>query len=517
MALDALPSPQADAMPRRDVTYFLGVDQGTTQTTAVVVDELGRVVAKRSVRLPVRFPAAGRVEQDPWDILESVRNAATPLIKAYPITAMGFDNQGETFVLWDARSGEPLTPAVVWQDKRGEAVCRELANRVDPAWLHLKTGLLLDSYFSAPKLRFMLDADPALRKAAREGWLRFGTTETWTLWHLSQGRLHVTDPSTASRTLLFDINRLDWDEALLTLFDTPDSLLPRIVPSAGHVGDVSFGVGPDIPLFALLVDQQAALFGQSCFAAGDMKCTFGTGSFLLMNTGSEPVYDAPGLLATVAWQLPQQVAYALDGGVFVAGAAMQWLAEGLHLLPDVAASAEMALHSQDDDVVVVPALAGLASPHWRTDVRGAMFGLSRATTPADIVRATLEGIAHRVHDVATAMIAATHTTPSRLKVDGGPTENPYLMQYLADLLNMEIEVAEAQEATAIGVANLAAHAATGVSLDALAARWRRKARYIPRMDDDWRQARVQRWQQALASVQTFHSSDYTAYMSNHEG
>lgn len=493
-------------MNKHQSTYFLGIDQGTTQTTAVLVNEQGQIVAQHSVKLPVSFSAPGRVEQDPWDILSSVRTAVAPLIETYPIAAMGFDNQGETFILWDARTGDPFTPAIVWQDKRGESVCLALEDRLDANWLRRKTGLLLDSYFSAPKLRFMLDENPALRKAARGGWLRFGTTETWVLWHLSQGRLHVTDPSTASRTLLFDINHLGWDEELLTLFDTPENILPDIVPSAGYVGDVNFGIGPDISLHALLVDQQAALFGQACFSVGEMKCTFGTGSFLLMNTGPQPVYDADGLLATVAWQLPQQTAYALDGGIFVAGAAVQWLAEGLHLLSDVAASADVALQSREDGMVVVPALAGLAAPYWQTDVRGAMFGLSRATTPADIVKATLEGIAHRVYDVVAAMTAATNVAPSRLKVDGGPTNNAYLMQFLADLLNTKIEVAEAQEATAIGVANLAAHVVTGVSLDDLAARWRRKTLYEPRMDDDQRLAYLQRWQRALASIRTFYGS-----------
>jgi glycerol kinase len=493
-------------MTHRHSSYFLGVDQGTTQTTAIVVDEQGRIAAQNSVRLPVRFPAPGRVEQDPWDILESVRSAAGPLIAAYPIAGAGFDNQGETFLLWDGRSGQPLTPAIVWQDKRSEAICQALESRIDADWLHRKTGLLLDSYFSAPKLRFLLENDPTLRDAARAGWLRFGTTESWVLWRLSNGRLHVTDPSTASRTLLFDINRLAWDDDLLELFDAPRAILPQVHPSAGYIGDLNFGAGPDIPLYALLVDQQAALFGQACFAPGDMKCTFGTGSFLLMNTGPSPAYDAPGLLATVAWQLPARTAYALDGGVFVAGAAVQWLAESLKLLPDAASSADLAAQSTDSNVVFVPALSGLAAPHWQTDRRGVMFGLSRNTTPADITRATLEGIALRVHEVATAMIRAAPDPPTRLKVDGGPSANPYLMQFLADLLDIEIHVAATQEATALGVANLAAHVARGIGLDELAARWRKKTVYTPKMTASARQAHLDRWQRALAGLQCFYES-----------
>lgn len=490
-------------MAQRPSSYLLGIDQGTTQTTAIVVDERGRIVAQNSVQIPVHFPAPGRVEQDPWDILESVRSAVGPLIQAYPVIAAGFDNQGETFLLWDGQSGQPLTPAIVWQDKRGEAVCRTLEGQVDTNWLHSKTGLLLDSYFSAPKLRFVLENDPALRDAARNGHLRFGTTETWVLWHLSQGRLHVTDPSTASRTLLFDINRLAWDDELLALFDVPRHILPQVHPSSGYVGDLNFDVGPDIPLYALLVDQQAALFGQACFTPGDMKCTLGTGSFLLMNTGPEPACDASGLLATVAWQLPEHTTYALDGGIFIAGAALQWLVESLKLLPDAASSAALAAQSTDPDVIFIPALSGLAAPHWQTDVRGALFGLSRGTTPADIVRATLDGIACRVYEVAATMIQAT-PAPARLKVDGGPSANPYLMQFLADLLDMEIHVAAAQEATATGMANLAVHAALGVGLDELAARWRKQAVYTPKMAAWERQDHLERWQRALDSLQHFY-------------
>ncbi len=485
--------------------YLLGIDQGTTQTTAVVTNENGRIIAENSVQLPIRFPQPGRVEQDPWDILRSVQTVVAPLLASYPITAVGFDNQGETFILWDSKSGQPLTPAIVWQDKRGDTVCDALSKQIDSEWLHQKTGLLLDSYFSAPKLRFILDADPVLRDAAADGRLRFGTTESWVIWQLSGGKLHVTDPSTASRTLLCNINTLDWDDDLLALFDIPRIILPQIVPSAGYIGGLNFGIGGDIPLYALLVDQQAALFGQACFALGDMKCTFGTGSFVLMNSGTTPVYGAEGVLTTVAWQLQERAVYALDGGIFVAGAAVQWLADSLNLLPTVAASATFAAQSTDPDVTFVPALAGLAAPHWQTDVRGALFGLGRDTTPADIARAALEGIACRVYEVVTAMIAVAPAPPARLKVDGGPSANRYLMQLLADLLDMEIHVAAAQEATAVGMANLAAVAALGVTLDELAARWQKKKIYAPQMKAVKRQDTLDRWRRALASLQQFHN------------
>ncbi len=486
--------------------YLLGIDQGTTQTTAVILDEAGRLVASQSAALPITFPRPGWVEQDPWDILSTVRQAVAPLISAYPIDAVGFDNQGETFVLWEGATGQPRTPAIVWQDKRGQAVCDRLAGQVDPSWLRRKTGLLLDSYFSAPKLRYILDQDASLQDAARAGRLRFGTTESWVLWHLSGGHLHVTDPSTASRTLLFDLNRLDWDDELLALFDIPRAVLPGIRPSAGYAGDLDFGNGRTFPLYSLIVDQQAALFGQACFAPGEMKCTFGTGSFLLMNIGQEPRPSNNGLLTTVAWQLPEGTSYALDGGVFVTGAAVQWLAETMGLLPNVAGSAEAAGRSADRAVTFVPALAGLGAPHWRPDVQGAIFGLTRATTPDDLARATLEGIACQVYEVVRVMEQDAGQPVAFMKVDGGPSGNRYLMQFLADLLQIEIRVAEAREATAIGVANLAGHAVLGTSLSELAARWRAEAVYAPQMGTTERDEYLHRWQRALAAARRFHEA-----------
>lgn len=485
-------------------SYVLGIDQGTTQTTAVVLDSYGRMIDRRSVRLPVRFPRPGWVEQDPWDIVRTVQEVTSPLVEQYPIMAMGFDNQGETFVLWDSVTGEPLSPAVVWQDKRGEPICDSLRTDVDAHWLQRKTGLRLDSYFLAPKLSYLLNDDPSLRAAAANGTLRLGTTETWTLWHLSGGALHVTDPSTASRTLLYDINRLAWDDDLLRLFDVPRGILPAVCPSAGLVGEVQFGTGKAVPLYAMLADQQAALFGQACFGAGDMKCTFGTGSFLLMNTGDQPCFSDRGLLTTLAWHWDDQIAYALDGGVFVTGAAVQWLTEHLGLLPDPGSSAGAAAQSKDAGVRVIPALAGLAAPHWRTDVRGAVFGLSRSTSREDIVRATLDGIAFRVSEVVHALIEDSTVQPGVLRVDGGPSGNPYLMQYLSNLLDMEVHVAAEREATAIGIANLAAHAAFGIPLDELASRWKAETIYRPGMDAAVRRRLIAAWQHALESLIHYH-------------
>lgn len=484
--------------------YLLGIDQGTTQTTAVIVTELGEMVEKNSAQLPARFPQAGWVEQEPADIVRTVKEACAPLLAKYEISAVGFDNQGETFVVWDKDTGEPVTPAIVWQDTRGESVCKALASQIDPDLLRKKTGLLLDSYFSAPKLKWVFENYPDIRKQAHEGKLKFGTTETWVIWCLTKGKLHITDPSTASRTLLFDMNKFSWDDDLLKLFDVPSSMLPEVKPSAGHIGDIDFGNGKLLPLHALLVDQQAALFGQACFKAGEMKCSFGTGSFLLMNIGDKPRLSNNGLLTTVGWNYDGNTAYAFDGGIFVTGSAVQWLRDNLKLIPDSASSNDAANRSSDSGVVIVPALQGLAAPHWRTDVRGAMFGLNRSTSSDDVVRATLEGIACRVYEVVMAMSQDLGQAPLHLKVDGGPSGNPYLMQMIADLLNLEVRVSAALEATAIGIANLAGVSALGTSLDELSKNWKSETTYMPKMKNENRERILAQWNKAIDAVKAFH-------------
>jgi len=485
--------------------YLLGIDQGTTQTTAVIVNEFGEMVEKNSAQLPARFPQAGWVEQDPLDIVRTVKEACVPLLDKYDIAAVGFDNQGETFVLWDKDTGQPVTPAIVWQDTRGESVCKALAAGVDLNGLRQKTGLLLDSYFSAPKLKWVFENYPEIRVRAHAGKLKFGTTETWVIWSLTNGNYHVTDPSTASRTLLFDMNCFEWDDELLALFDVPRSMLPAVKPSAGLIGEVDFGNGRLLPLHALLVDQQAALFGQACFNAGEMKCSFGTGSFLLMNIGDKPRLSDNGLLTTVGWNFDGHTAYAFDGGIFDTGSAVQWLRDNLKVIPDSAASNEAANRSTDPGVVVVPALQGLAAPHWRTDVRGAMFGLNRSTTSDDIVRATLDGIACRVYEVVTAMSQDAGQAPPHLKVDGGPSGNPHLMQMIADLLNLEVRVSAALEATAIGIANLAGVSALGTSLEDLSKSWKAETVYSPKMKEEERAKKLLQWNKALEAVKAYHS------------
>jgi glycerol kinase len=485
--------------------YLLGIDQGTTQTTAVIVNERGEMIEKNSAQLPARYPQPGWVEQDPLDIIRTVKEACAPLLDKYDIAAVGFDNQGETFIVWDQDTGEPVTPGIVWQDTRGESVCQALAPHVDAERLRQKTGLLLDSYFSASKLKWVFENFPEIRAQAHDGKLKFGTTETWVIWSLTKGRLHITDPSTASRTLLFDMNCFEWDDELLSLFDVPRSMLPDVKPSAGWVGDVDFGNGKPLPLHALLVDQQAALFGQACFRPGEMKCSFGTGSFLLMNIGETPRLSNNGLLTTVGWHFGDHTAYAFDGGIFVTGSAVQWLRDNLRVIPDSASSSEAARRSKDAGVVVIPALQGLAAPHWRTDVRGAIFGLNRSTTSDDIVRATLDGIACRVYEVVTAMSQDAGHAPPHLKVDGGPSGNPYLMQMIADLLQSEVRVSAALEATAIGIANLAGVSALGSSFEELSDNWKAEAIYSPVMPQEDRERKLLQWNKALGAVKIYHS------------
>lgn len=484
--------------------YLLGIDQGTTQTTAVVVNEHGEMIEKNSAQLPARFPQAGWVEQEPNDIIQTVIEACKPLINKYDISAVGFDNQGETFIVWDAETGEAVTPAIVWQDTRGQSVCDALASSLDLNLLRQKTGLLLDSYFSAPKLKWVFENNPTIRQQAHEGKLKFGTTETWVLWKLSNGKYHITDPSTASRTLLFDMNAFEWDEYLLKLFDVPQSMLPEVKPSAGYIADIDFGNGKLLPLHALLVDQQAALFGQACFKAGEMKCSFGTGSFLLMNIGDKPKLSNHGLLTTVGWKFGEHTTYALDGGIFVTGSAVQWLRDNLKFIPDSPSSHAAANKSKDMGVVVVPALQGLAAPHWRTDVQGAIFGLNRSTTSDDIVRATLDGIACRVYEVVNAMSQDAGTPPPHLKVDGGPAGNPYLMQMIADLLNLEAHVSASVEATAIGIANLAGVSAFGATFEDLSKNWKAEKVYKPNMKDNDRKKKLDQWNKAVKTVKGFH-------------
>ncbi|MFN8458828.1 MAG: FGGY family carbohydrate kinase [Anaerolineae bacterium] len=489
---------------------ILAIDQGTSQTKALIIGSAGAVLATHSA--PVRTTIIGetQIEQDPLEIIESVHAACAPLLGRYPASIVGLDNQGETFLLWDAPTGAPLTPAISWQDKRGAALCAQLEADGYGPFVQARTGLLLDSYFSASKLAWVLNQDVQLRRRAEAGELRFGTVDTWLLWRLSreagQPPLHITDPSTASRTLLFNIHTLQWDDELLQLFNIPRALLPAVVPSAGYVGQIKVA-DHLVEVHALLCDQQAALFGQGCLSPGEAKCTFGTGAFLLVNTGECPAQSKHGLLSTIGWQTPALTHYALDGGIFIAGAAVEWLRDELGIIINSAESGPLAEQADPATTpLYIPALAGLAAPHWQPQARGTIFGLSRGSGRAELTRATLTGLAMRVGDVLRAMQTDAELDIASLRVDGGPARNHFLMQAVADDLGIEVQVAAEIESTATGIGQLARHAAMGVTLKEISAAWRAATTYQPTITVTERQNRRGRWEQALKLAAEFYQA-----------
>jgi glycerol kinase len=468
---------------------LLAIDQGTTGTTCLVVDE-ELVPRGRGYReVPQYFPRPGWVEHDPEDLWDSVLGAATDALAAAGIqstdlSAVGLANQRETTVVWDRRSGRPVHRAIVWQDRRTAERCRELPRDL----IRDRTGLVPDPYFSATKLEWILSERDATG-------LAFGTVDAWLLWKLTSGEIHASDVSNASRTLLFNLETLDWDRELLELFGVPESVLPRVVASSGIVGEADV-LGARVPIAGIAGDQQAALFGQACFRPGQAKATYGTGSFVLVNAGTETGAAPEGLVRTVAWRLDDSPAvYALEGSVFVTGAALQWLREGLGILGTPAESEALARSVESNDgVYFVPALTGLGSPHWEPEVRGLIAGLSRGTSRAHIVRAALEAIAYQTCDVLDAMALELDV----LRADGGGTQNAFLMQFQADIARLPVEVPSERETTALGAAALAG-LATGAwsSLDDLAAAWRREARYEPELDASEAERLIGEWRLAV--------------------
>jgi glycerol kinase len=468
---------------------LLAVDQGTTGTTCLVVDD-ELVPRGRGYReVPQYFPRPGWVEHDPEELWDSVLGAATAAladagIESTELSAVGLANQRETTVVWDRRSGRAVHRAIVWQDRRTAERCRELPRDL----IRDRTGLVPDPYFSATKLEWILSE----RDAAG---LAFGTVDAWLLWKLTRGDVHATDVSNASRTLLFNLETLDWDRELLELFGVPESVLPRIVPSSGRMGEGDL-LGARVPIAGLAGDQQAALFGQACFRPGQAKTTYGTGSFVLVNAGTESAATPEGLVRTVAWRLGDSPAvYALEGSVFVTGAALQWLRDGLGILGAPAESEALARSVEDNDgVYFVPALTGLGSPHWEPEARGLFAGLSRGTSRAHIVRAALEAIAYQTRDVLDAMAFELDV----LRADGGGAQNAFLMQFQADIARLPVEVPCERETTALGAAALAG-LATGIwsSLDDLAAAWRRDARYEPELDGSEAERLLGEWRLAV--------------------
>jgi glycerol kinase len=487
-------------------SHVLAIDQGTTGTTVLVLDKRLSVRAKVNQEFRQIFPRPGWVEHDLDDIWGSTtamvqRALREAGLRGSDLAAIGITNQRETTGIWDRRTGKPLHHAIVWQDRRTTEACARLKAAGHEPRVREKTGLVLDPYFSATKLRWLLDHVSGAEEKARAGALAFGTIDSFLVWRLTGGAAHVTDVSNASRTLLMDLRTREWDRELLDLFGVPRPVLPEIRPSSQVYGTTKgVRVLPDgIPVAGMAGDQQAALFGQACFAPGEAKCTYGTGAFLLQNTGPEPILSSRGLLTTVAWSAGGEVAYALEGSSFIAGAAVQWLRDGLGIIEKAADVEALAMKVKDSgDVVFVPALAGLGAPHWRPEARGLVRGIDRGTTAAHIARATLEGIAFLINDLAEAMRAEAHRPIPTFKVDGGACQNDLLMQFQADLLGVPVERPRMIETTALGAAFLAG-LAVGVWKDREEIRrnWKVGKRFEPKMKPTDREAHLAKWKRAV--------------------
>lgn len=489
---------------------ILALDQGTTSSRAIVFGNHGEIIAVAQKEFRQIFPQPGWVEHDPQEIWTSqISVAHEALAKAQVSTknvaAIGIANQRETTILWDRVTGQPVANAIVWQDRRTAGMCESLVARGLSGLIQEKTGLVIDAYFSATKLAWLLDNIPDCRRRAENGELAFGTVDTWLAWNLSGGALHITDASNASRTMLFDIRRGAWDEELLELFDIPRSVLPEVKASSEIYGSTSAEIfAAPIPIAAIAGDQQAALFGQMCRTPGMAKNTYGTGCFMLMNTGSDPVTSAQKLLTTVAWNLRGNLNYALEGSVFVAGAVVQWLRDGLGLIRTAVDIETLAASVADNGgVYLVPALTGLGAPHWDPHARGAIVGITRGTTAAHVARAALEGIAHQVADVLDAMQRDARTQLTVLRVDGGASQNNLLMQIQADLLGVPVIRPRITETTALGAAYLAG-LAVGYwrDVDQISSQWQPDKTFDPQISEKARIDHRGNWKSALARVIT---------------
>ena len=488
--------------------YILSIDQGTTGTTILLMDAEGEIVGKESREFTQYYPKPGWVEHDAIEIWEVTCQVVVDLVSAYnaknQIIAIGVTNQRETTVIWDRRTGNPIHPAIVWQCRRTSEICSDLKKQGLEEKIKSKTGLVTDPYFSSTKVLWILDQVDNARSLADQGYLAFGTIDSWLLWNLTDGTSHATDQTNASRTMLFNINTLQWDEELLEIFQVPVSILPEVQPSSNIFGTTKgLEFLPDsIPISGMAGDQQAALFGQLCTQSGVAKNTYGTGCFLLLNTGDQPIQSESGLLTTLACSLDQKPIYALEGSVFIAGAAIQWLRDELHFVDSAAETEVLAESLNDSDgVFVVPAFTGLGAPYWDPNAKGAILGLTRGTTPSHIVRASLESIAFQSADLVEAMIYDAGLQLHQLRVDGGAASNNFLMQFQADLLGVDIERPRYIETTAIGAAYLAG---LGVGLwkniDELVLHRQVDRVFSPQMPELQRQDKLSAWRNAVKRV-----------------
>lgn len=440
--------------------YIIALDQGTTSSRAVLFNEQGQIKGIVQKEFRQIFPQSGWVEHDPMEILSTQLGVLDSLISEHSIepasiAAIGITNQRETTVVWDKKTGKPVYNAIVWQDKRTASICEEMSGAGLGSYVRENTGLVIDSYFSATKIKWILDNIPNGRKLAEQGDLLFGTIDTWLIWNMTRGKSHVTDVTNASRTMIFNIRSLKWDKKLLDELNIPESMLPEVKESSDNFGTYTYK-GVEIPIAGVAGDQQAALFGQACFEPGMAKNTYGTGCFMLMNTGEKFQQSGNGLITTIAWGLNGKVEYALEGSVFIAGAAVQWLRDSLHLIDQSKDSEYFAAKALgSNEVYVVPAFAGLGAPHWDMYARGAIFGLTRDTGKDHIIKATLESMAYQTKDVLNAMEEDAGIKLEKLKVDGGACANNMLMQFQADILGTEVDRPEVIESTAMGAAFLA--------------------------------------------------------------
>tara|TARA_B100000989_G_scaffold298840_1_gene290356 strand:- start:14755 stop:16242 length:1488 start_codon:yes stop_codon:yes gene_type:complete len=487
--------------------YILAIDQGTTSTRAIVFNDQGLPVGQYQQEFQQHFPADGWVEHDPEEIwqtvLASCRGAIHQAgIQANGIAALGISNQRETTVIWDKASGEPIYNAIVWQDRRTSETCQGLVEQGLTATIQDKTGLLIDPYFSASKIQWLLDNVSGARERAEQGELAFGTIDTFLLWRLTGGNVHATDATNAARTMLFNIHEQVWDQALLAIFDIPALLLPQVKDTSGEFGVVDSDLlGHSIPITSLVGDQQAAAIGQACFEVGMVKSTYGTGCFVLANTGDKPLASQHRLLTTVVYRLNGEVTYGIEGSIFVAGAAVQWLRDTVNLISHASDTERHATQVRDTGgVYLVPAFTGLGAPYWDPEARGAIFGLTRDSGVGQIVRAALEAVCYQTKDLLDSM-AKDGITPQQLRVDGGMVTNDWLMQFLADILQVNVKRPEVTETSALGAAYMAG-LAVGVfnSLDSIAELWHEERHFSPEMELGHRDKLYQGWIEAIGRV-----------------
>jgi glycerol kinase len=492
--------------------YILSLDQGTTSSRAILFDKAGKVVHVSQKEFTQHFPKPGWVEHNANEIWGSILAVIAGVlsesnVKPEQIAGIGITNQRETTVVWDKETGVPVYNAIVWQSRQTSGICDELKEKGYNDLFRDKTGLLIDAYFSGTKVKWILDNVEGARQKAEDGKLLFGTIDTWLIWKLSGGRAHVTDFSNASRTLMFNIYDLKWDEELLDILGVPASMLPEVKPSSEvYANTVPYHFfGQEVPIAGAAGDQQAALFGQACFEEGMAKNTYGTGCFMLMNTGEKAVKSEHGLLTTLAWGLNGKVEYALEGSIFVAGSAIQWLRDGLRMLKSAKDSEDYAAKVESTDgVYVVPAFVGLGTPYWDSDVRGAVFGLTRGTSKEHFVRATLESLAYQTKDVLSAMEADSGIELKTLRVDGGAVMNNFLMNFQSDVLNVPVERPVVNETTALGAAYLAG-LAVGYweSQEEIATQWAIDHSFEPKMSDEDRDQLYGGWKKAVKAAMAF--------------